>query len=120
MTAETPSPGARLTAALAAELAEDGLEPDARDAALIDTAARLADRMAALESMIAEDGERSVSSTGIVRLHPAVAEYRNHSVALSKVLASIAMTDSAGGRKDPKKSKAAETRWRSHNAGKAS
>jgi hypothetical protein len=112
------SPGPQLVAAILAQLAEDGLEPDARDAALLQTAARLADRMAGLELMIASDGERSVSETGIVRLHPGIAEYRNHSIALAKVLQAVALSETVGVAKDPAKVRAAETRWRAHNLAK--
>jgi len=55
------------------------------------------------------------ASCAYARRPTGVAEYRNHSVALSKVLAAVAMTDTAGGRKDPKKIKAAEDRWRKHD-----
>ena len=111
--------GAALVAAVTAQMAEDDLEPDARDRALLDTAARLADRMAGLEELIRQDGERSVSQSGIVRLHPGIAEYRQHSIALSKVLTAVALVETNGQRKDPDKVRAAETRWRAHNLAKA-
>lgn len=110
--------GRALVAAVTAQLTADGLEPDARDQALLDTAARLADRMSELQRLVAEDGERSISTTGIVRLHPGIAEYRQHAVALAKVLASIALVETTGARKDPDKVRAAQTRWRAHNAAK--
>jgi hypothetical protein len=111
--------GETLIAAITAELAEDELDPDARDTALLETAGRLADRMASLEKLVTTDGERTISDSGIVRLHPAIAEYRQHSIALSKVLVAIAMNDTTAGRKDPKKVKAAENRWRAHNEAKS-
>jgi len=72
------SAGQVLIAAVVAQMAEDGLEPDARDTSLLATSGRLADRMAALDVLIEADGERSTSETGIVRLHPGIAEYRQH------------------------------------------
>ncbi|OPZ56440.1 MAG: hypothetical protein BWY91_00365 [bacterium ADurb.BinA028] len=110
-------PGRRIVEEVLAQLAEDDLEPDARDRALLDTAARLADRMAQLRDLVAEDGERSVSESGIVRLHPGIAEHRNHAVSLAKVLAGISLRNDSA--KNPAKVHAAETRWRAHNAAKA-
>lgn len=107
--------GRELVSSILDELARDNLRPDAREAALLDTAAALADRLAALETMVTEDGERHVSGSGIVRLHPAIAEHRQCSVALAKVLASVSMGDTV---KDPKKQRAAASRWRTHNAAK--
>lgn len=111
--------GRALVEAITAQLAEDDMVPDARDRTLLDTAARLVDRMAALEAMIVCDGARTISSAGVVRLHPAIAEHRNHSVALAKVLGAVALHETTGAAKDPAKVRAAETRWRAHNATKA-
>lgn len=112
------SAGQVLIAAVVAQMAEDGLEPDARDTSLLATSGRLADRMAALDVLIEADGERSTSETGIVRLHPGIAEYRQHAIALSKVLTAVALVETNGAKKDPDKVRAAETRWRAHNAKK--
>lgn len=109
--------GQLLLRRIRAQLREDGLVPDARDEALLDTAARLSDRMADLEAMIAADGERTMSDSGFVRMHPGVAEYRQHAVALAKVLSSVAMAESVAG-KNPAKVRAATTRWRAHNVAK--
>jgi hypothetical protein len=111
--------GAALVTEVLAQMAEDELEPDARDRRLLDTAARLVDRMDELRHNVAEDGDRQTSPTGIVRLHPSIAEYRQHSIALAKVLASVALVETNGVHKDPAKVRAAETRWRAHNAAKA-
>ena len=111
--------GRELVAAIEAQLATDGLEPDARDRQLLDVAARLVDRMEMLQAMVAADGERTISATGVVRLHPAIGELRQHSIAVSKTLAAVALAETSGARKDPDKVRAAETRWRAHNAAKA-
>ena len=102
--------GRRLVDDLLAELAEDGLEPDAREVALLVAAGELRDRMDRLEAMIAADGERRVTSTGTVQLHPAVAELRQHAVALSRVLAGVSMVDTGAG-KSARHQRAALMRW---------
>lgn len=110
--------GRELVSRIVAQLDEQGCEPDARDEVLLDQAARLADRMVALRGLVERDGERSVSDSGIVRLHPAIPEHRQHAVALAKVLAAVRIPDDTGEVKDPAKVRAADTRWRQHNAGK--
>lgn len=116
-TTEHGPAGQELAASILADLTADGLEPDAREATLIDTAASLADRMADLDRLVTTDGERSVSDSGLVRLHPGIAEYRQHAVALAKVLSAIAL-DETSAAKDPDKVRAAQTRWRAHNIAK--
>jgi hypothetical protein len=109
--------GKRLATTILEQMGEDGLEPDGRDAALLDAAATLADRMADLQAMIAKDGKSTTSATGIVRLHPAIAEHRQHAVSLAKVLSGISLHVTSA--KSPAKQRAAQTRWRTHNAAKA-
>ena len=109
------SPGAALVARIRAEMAEEGLEPDARETELLDLAADLADRVVELEAAIAADGLTAKSKGGVVRLHPAVVEARQTRAALARVLAGIQMRDEV---KNPAKQKAADTRWRSHNLAK--
>ncbi|WP_280246351.1 hypothetical protein [Nocardia abscessus] len=106
------SAGQRLVEAIVSDLNDAGLEPDSRDSALLDTAKRLRDRMEELETMVSEDGERTVSATGMVRLHPGIAEARQHAVALAAVLSKIAL-DLSG--KDPVKQRAAQSRWGVHS-----
>lgn len=109
--------GAALVARIRAEMAEEGLEPDAREAEMLVLAADLQDRVLELEGSIGDDGLTSMSKGGIVRLHPAVAEVRQTRAALARVLAGIQMRDEV---KNPAKQKAADTRWRSHNIAKRS
>lgn len=109
------SPGAALVARIRAEMAEEGLEPDARESELLTLAEDLQDRVHELEAAIAEAGLTSTSKGGLVRLHPAVAEARQTRAALARVLAGIQMRDEV---KNPAKQKAADTRWRSHNLAK--
>ena len=111
--------GRELVAALRAELGGE-YEFDAREAELVDVAARLADRMADLEEILAEDGLRLVTKTGVVRIHPAVAEYRQQAVALARVLSAVALPAPDGGQqKSAAKVRAAEARWRRRGGGEA-
>ncbi|MFC5998274.1 hypothetical protein ACFP6A_05985 [Quadrisphaera sp. GCM10027208] len=105
--------GAALAAALDAELTE-GLEWDAREQKLIETAADLADRLAEVKSTLDRDGVTSLTTTGTVRAHPLLAEQRQLSVALAKVLESVRLPDETGqGRSitSLRKSRAAHVRW---------
>lgn len=104
--------GAALVAALNAEL--DGMEWDAREAKLIETAAALADRLAEVKDVLDRDGVTSTTATGAVRAHPLLAEQRQLSVALAKVLESVRLPDESGqGRSvaSLRKSRAAHVRW---------
>lgn len=105
--------GRALVGALAAELGDEH-EYDARESELIDLAARLADRLAALEDMIAADGLRLVSATGVVKVHPAASEHRQTAIALAKVLDTVKLPDEAASGSSPRsvrKSRAAHRRW---------
>lgn len=111
------SAGRALLTDVLTQLAEDDLQPDARDRALLDAAARLADRMHDLRGMVDREGASATSPTGIIRLHPAIAEHRNTAVALTKVLSGVSFHAEAV--RSPVKQRAAQTRWRAHNAAKA-
>ena len=108
-------PGAALVARIRAEMAEENLEPDAREVELLSLAEDLADRIAELEKAIEVDGLTSTSKGGLVRLHPGVVEARQTRTALARVLSEIQMRDDS---KNPVKQRAADTRWSSHNAAK--
>lgn len=111
MAAQTePSPGQVMVAAILAEMTDAGVEPDAKETALLDAGRQLVDRMAALEAIIARDGELLTSQAGVVRVHPAVAEHRQVAATLPKVLAGIVVGDSAVA-KNPAKVRAAQVRW---------
>ncbi len=104
--------GADLVAAIVAEMAEEGVQPTAKEDALLRTASQLVDRLAALEAAIERDGEVIVSKTGVTRVHPAVPEHRQLAATLPKVLAGIVIGDSQTSRaKHPDKVRAANVRW---------
>lgn len=107
--------GAALVARIRADMDAEGLVPDGREEELLAVAEALQDRIVELEAAIAADGLRHVSESGMVRLHPAVAEVRQTRTALVRALAGIQMSESV---KDPVKQKAAEARWRAHNIAK--
>ncbi|MGY4642812.1 hypothetical protein [Cellulomonas sp. URHB0016] len=102
--------GRELVDSIVAQMATDNLVPDARETALLLTAGELRDRMDDLAAAIEEDGLRVVSSTGVVRLHPAAGELRQHAVALSRVLSGVAMSELGAG-KSARHVRAAQTRW---------
>lgn len=83
------STGAALVTRIRAEMAAEGLEPDGREVELLALAESLADRIAELEEAIVTEGLTTVTKTGLVRLHPGVAECRQTRAALARVLAGI-------------------------------
>jgi hypothetical protein len=109
------SPGAALVARIRSEMQSADLEPDGREEELLALAAGLADRLVELENAIGADGLSTVSKSGVVHLHPGVAESRQTRAALANVLKSIQMVDDV---KDPVKQQAAQSRWRAHNESK--
>jgi hypothetical protein len=101
-----------MVAAILAGMTDAGVQPDAKEHALPATARQLVDRLDALERIIARDGEMMASSTGVVKVHPAVAEHRQLAVSLPKVLAGVVVGDTMGGTvKNPRKVRAANVRW---------
>jgi hypothetical protein len=105
------SRGAAFTAAVVEQMAADGLVPDALERQVLRTAEQFVDRLEALEVAVARDGELLTSRTGVIRVHPAVSEHRQVSVALARVLASVSMAEAGSGGKNPVKQRAARVRW---------
>ena len=81
------SPGERMVSEILAEMTEAGVQPDAKEVALLATARQLVDHLDALEQVIAKDGALLTSSTGVVRVHPAVVEHRQIAATVPRVLA---------------------------------
>ncbi len=107
------TPGDRLVKSIEADMRDLGGEPDAKDRALLNTASRMTNRLAALEALIATEG---LVIEG--RANPALAECRQLELALQRVLGGIIISDDVRP-KDPKKVRASQTRWRAHNEAKA-
>ena len=106
------SPGELMVTAIIEEMRVAGVQPDAKEAALLSTASTIVDRLAALQALIARDGELLTADNGVVRVHPAVAEYRQYAATLPKVLAGVVVGDTATGIvKDPVKQRAVNVRW---------
>lgn len=106
------SPGQRMVAEILAEMTQAGVEPDAKEQALLATARQLVDRLDALEAIIARDGEMLTNTAGMVRVHPAIAEHRQQAATLPKVLSGIVVGDTmSGAQKNPAKVRAAQVRW---------
>jgi len=112
------SPGQLMVAAILAEMAEVGVEPDSKETVLLDAARKLVDRLDALERIVAKDGLMLTSPAGVVKVHPAAVEHRQLAANLARVLSNVVIGDSSAA-KNPTKQKAAQTRWRSHNLAKA-
>ena len=104
------SRGDALVARLRGEMAEQGLIPTSVEEEHLLTAKSLADRIERLDAMIRQDGERLKLKDGSLKLHPAIAESRQCSAVLTRVVANIQTMETPA--KDPKKQKAANTRWR--------
>lgn len=60
---------------------------------ILETAARQADALAALEAVVAESGLMVAGSAGQPRLNPAVAECRQGRIALARMLGMLGMPD---------------------------
>ena len=102
--------GDSLVARLRGEMAEQNLIPTSVEEEHLATAKDLADRIERLQAMVARDGESRKLKDGTVRLHPALAEIRQCESVLTRVVGGISTMEAAP--KNPKKVKAAETRWR--------
>ena len=102
---------------LRAEMTEQGLIPTSTEDELLAVAWDLADRIEVLQRMVAVDGERRVGKDGNVRLHPALSEIRQCEATLARVVGGIStMAEPVVNRT---KQRAAQARWRAHNAKRA-
>jgi hypothetical protein len=109
------SAGDLLVESLLQDFDDAELEPDSRGRELLEAVRALRDRMDSLQAAIAAEGETMVSPSGMVRLHPGIAEHRAHARTLSLLLAKLQVDAPV---KNPAKVRAAQTRWRAHNAAK--
>lgn len=102
--------GDALVARLRGEMAEQGLVPTSVEEEHLVSAKDLADRIERLQALVKWDGESRKLKDGRVVLHPALAEIRQCESVLTRVVSGISTMEAAP--KDPKKVKAANTRWR--------
>lgn len=81
-------------------------EPDAREVALIRAAAEVRDRLSELQRQIDAEGVTVTAGASGEKAHPLLAEARQHSVALGRLLAGIHIGETGG--KNPAKVRAGQ------------
>ena len=113
--ASQASSGQALVDRIVADLEAQGLEPDSKDAELLDVAADIVDRISVLEAAIEADGLSTTLKDGRIVLHPAICEIRQQNIVLVKTLNAI-QTEPPG-TKNPKKQAAAHAMWRQRKMG---
>jgi P27 family predicted phage terminase small subunit len=89
-------------------------ELDPREFALLEQACRVADRVTELEAIVEKRGLTTRGSTGQTVIHPAVAEIRQHRLALQRILGSIGLDagdDEKTGAASNHARRAAQARW---------
>jgi hypothetical protein len=109
--------GNALVKAITDDMAARGLEPDCQEQQSLQIAANLQDKVNALNAAIDRDGVTQQLKSGRIVANPAVAEVRQYSLALAKVLDTIRMDEVPA--INAKKQAAAQARWRAHNEAKA-
>lgn len=93
-------------------MSEVGVEPDAKEAALLSLAREVIDHIAVLQGIIESEGRMQVTPSGVARVHPALVEHRQQTLSLSKVLAQITIGDTSSGvAKNIAAQKSANVRW---------
>jgi hypothetical protein len=95
---------------IVADMAENHLTPDAREAALLDKGRATADKIAELEAALAKTGVTYVDRDGVTRPSPLLAEIRSLTLVLTRCLAPIQM-EPAKVTKDPNKVRAGQASW---------
>lgn len=96
-----------------------GFALDRRDEAILALAARQADDLAALETVIDEEGTSSIGSAGQRVVHPAVLEARQSRQAIGRLLAQLPFPDEAGSPNaaSQRGRRAAQVRWSRRGSG---
>ncbi len=111
------SAGQRLTGSILADLEIQDLEPDAREVELLARAATAADRIEALDAIVAAEGATFVNKAGVRCPSPLLAEIRLQDSVLMQALRGIKMdppTAAAG--ENAAKSRAGQASWRARQA----
>jgi hypothetical protein len=109
--------GDKLVAAILADLEAEGLEPDARESALLERARQAANKIEALEAAVAASGLTYLDAkAGCVRPSPILAEIRSTTLVLARCLNGVQMDSERQG-KDPVKSKAGQASWAARSGG---
>jgi hypothetical protein len=101
--------GAALVKRVVADMAENGLRPDEREAELLRRASAAATRIAQLERVVRREGSTYSDRWGIVRPSPLLAEIRSQTLVLQRCLSGIQMT--RGASRNPVKQRAGLASW---------
>jgi hypothetical protein len=107
---KAPSAGDALVQGILADMAENHLTPDAREAALLEKARAAADKIEQLEAAVEQTGLTYVDRDGVTRPSPLLAEIRSTTLVLTRRLAPIQM-EPAKATKDPNKVRAGQASW---------
>jgi hypothetical protein len=112
MAAKRKTAGELAVAQIIEQMSEIGVEPDAKEAALLHLAREVIDHIAVLQGIIESEGRMQVTRTGVTRVHPALVEHRQQTLSLSKVLAQITIGDTGSGvQKNIAAQRSANVRW---------
>jgi hypothetical protein len=109
------SAGDALVQGILADLAENHLAPDAREAALLDKARAAADKIAQLEAAVSKTGLTYVDRDGVTRPSPLLAEIRSQTLVLHRCVAPIQMEPTKQ-TKDQNKVRAGQASWAARSA----
>ena len=104
------SKGEQLVADVLAAMQRVGVEPDEKEAALLETAREIVDAIDRLSLVLRAEGDLVTSSRGDVRPHPASVERRQYMALLPRVLSQVVIGDSSV-TLNATKQRAANTRW---------
>ncbi len=110
------TPGKALVARIIADMDAHGLEADTKERELLRLAEGLADQLDGLRKSVAAEGYSTTLETGRIVANPAVALINSTSLALTKVLAGVQMTEPAPEtRASARARRAANQRWHPQN-----
>jgi hypothetical protein len=110
MSTKKKTPGEELVESVLADMAEDDLEPDAREVELLARASAAADKIAKLEAAVEKSGVTYVDKDGVTRPSPLLAEIRSTTLVLARCLNGVQMNPGKQG-VDPTKSRAGQASW---------
>jgi hypothetical protein len=112
MAAKSKTAGELAVASIIEQMSEIGVEPDAKETALLSLAQETIDHIAVLQGIIETEGRMQVTASGVTRVHPALVEHRQQTLSLSKVLAQITIGDTTSGvQKNIAAQRSANVRW---------
>jgi hypothetical protein len=103
--------GQVLVEKILADLKEEGIVPDSREAELLDHARDMADRIEELKGLVAEHGSTIVDKLGNVRPSPLLSEIRQSTIVLTRCLNGVQMYSEENMPKDHRKQKAGAASW---------